>query len=156
MSAARTAYPSIAERSNGGRSTALRASSATIRPAASASATRSTGSGATRAATCSQASATSSSVAADPRHRARRLDEARLADVVLELLAPDRVAHDLLDLGVASRPSRSGARRSVSFMENRQVRSIPSAVRRMRLQSPQNGSVTGEMKPISPLPSANR
>ena len=26
----------------------------------------------------------------------------------------------------------------------------------MRLQSPQNGSLTGEMKPISPLPSAKR
>ena len=33
---------------------------------------------------------------------------------------------------------------------------MPSAVTRMRLQSPQKGSVTGEMKPISPSPSAKR
>ena len=54
------------------------------------------------------------------------------------------------------RPERSGPRRSVSVIENRQVRSSPSAVSRIRLQSPQNGSVTGEMKPISPRPSAKR
>jgi hypothetical protein len=53
-------------------------------------------------------------------------------------------------------PARIGSRRSVSFIENRQVRSSPSAVRRIRLQSPQKGSVTGEMKPISPVPSAKR
>ena len=53
-------------------------------------------------------------------------------------------------------PSRSGARRSVSCSENRQVRSLPSAVRRMRSQSPQNGSETGLMKPIFPRPSAKR
>ena len=35
------------------------------------------------------------------------------------------------------------------------MRSLPSAVTRIRLQSPQNGSVTGEMKPIEPWPSAN-
>ena len=56
----------------------------------------------------------------------------------------------------SSAPSRSGSRRSVSCMLNRHVRSLPSAVSRMRLQSPQNGSDTGLMKPISPLPSANR
>ena len=53
-------------------------------------------------------------------------------------------------------PARIGSRRSVSLSEKRQVRSMPSAVRRMRLQSPQNGSLTGEMKPISPCPSAKR
>ena len=47
-------------------------------------------------------------------------------------------------------PARSGARRSVSWIENRQVRSLPSAVSRIRLQSAQNGSETGLMKPISP------
>jgi hypothetical protein len=36
------------------------------------------------------------------------------------------------------------------------VRSTPSAVMRMRSQDAQNGSVTGLMKPSSPLPSANR
>ena len=39
-------------------------------------------------------------------------------------------------------------------MEKRQVRSLPSAVSRTRLQSEQNGSETGLMKPISPWPSA--
>ena len=53
-------------------------------------------------------------------------------------------------------PARSGSRRSVSRIENRQVRSLPSAVRRRRLQSAQNGSETGLMNPISPPPSANR
>ena len=87
--------------------------------------------------------------AADGAHRPRGLDEARLVDAVLELLAPDRVADDLLELVVVA-PARSGARRSVSLSENRQVRSLPSAVRRMRLQSPQNGSDTGLMNPIRP------
>ena len=53
-------------------------------------------------------------------------------------------------------PPRSGVRRSVSLSENRHVRSRPSAVRRMRLQSPQKGSLTGLMKPIEPRPSAKR
>ena len=48
----------------------------------------------------------------------------------------------------SSAPARSGPRRSVSLSENRHVRSRPSAVRRMRLQSPQNGSETGLMKPM--------
>src|SRR5918999_1886890 len=41
------------------------------------------------------------SLAADRGHRARRLAEARLADPVLELLAPDGVANRALELGVA-------------------------------------------------------
>ena len=45
--------------------------------------------------------------AADSAHRAGRLDEARLVHVVLELLAPDRVADELLELLVA----RAGAQR---------------------------------------------
>src|SRR4051794_21302208 len=53
-------------------------------------------------------------------------------------------------------PPRSGSRRSVSCREKRHVRSLPSAVRRTRLQSAQNGSDTGLMKPISPSPSAKR
>src|SRR5215207_4285910 len=53
-------------------------------------------------------------------------------------------------------PARRGVRRSHSSIEKRQVRSWPSAVRRMRLQVAQNGSLTGLMKPISPTPSANR
>ena len=45
--------------------------------------------------------------AADALHRPRRLDEAGLADVVLQLLAPDGVADDRLELLVA----RAGAQR---------------------------------------------
>src|SRR6476619_2892362 len=40
-------------------------------------------------------------------------------------------------------PDRSGSRRSVSCRLNRHVRSLPSAVSRMRSQSAQNGSETG-------------
>ena len=39
---------------------------------------------------------------------------------------------------------------SVSSCENRQVRSLPSAVIRIRLQFSQNGSDTELMKPILP------
>ena len=53
-------------------------------------------------------------------------------------------------------PVRSGVRRSVSLREKRQVRRRPSAVRRMRSQSPQKGSETGLIRPILPTPSANR
>jgi hypothetical protein len=56
----------------------------------------------------------------------------------------------------SSAPARSGSRRSVSRSEKRQVRSRPSAVSRIRLQSAQNGSLTGLTKPICPCPSANR
>ena len=47
--------------------------------------------------------------AADRAHRARRLHEARVVDAVLELLAPHRVADDLLDVVVA-RARRAAAR----------------------------------------------
>jgi hypothetical protein len=74
---------------------------------------------------------------------------------VLELLLPHRVAHDLLEVGVRGARAQRLAQ-VVSPRENRQVRSLPSAVRRIRSQSPQNGSDTGLMKPIFPLPSAKR
>ena len=45
---------------------------------------------------------------------------------------------------------RRTARASSSSSENRQFRTAPSAVRRRRLQVPQNGRVTLEMTPISP------
>ena len=95
------------------------------------------------------------SSAADRGHRARRLDEARLVDVVLELLAPDRVADDLLELVVA----RAGAQRraQVGLVEREEAGAQPAlGGQRMRLQSPQNGSLTGLMKPIRPWPSAKR
>src|SRR5947209_7805450 len=61
--------------------------------------------------------------AADRRHRPRRLDEARLADVVLELLAPHGIADDPLELRVV----RSSAQRraEVGFTQREQARPQP-------------------------------
>src|SRR5207244_3292100 len=54
-------------------------------------------------------------------------------------------------------PPRIRSRSGVSRSEKRQVRSPPSAVRRMRLQLVQKACDTEEMKPIPPwAPSANR
>jgi len=55
-----------------------------------------------------------------------------------------------------SGPDRIGVLRSVSQVENRQVRSFPSGVTRTRLQAPQKGSVTLAIMPISPCPSLKR
>ena len=51
-------------------------------------------------------------------------------------------------------PLRSSSRASHSTVENRQFLTLPSAVIRRRLQSPQKGCVTGLMKPMRPRPSA--
>src|ERR1700728_2407348 len=48
-------------------------------------------------------------------------------------------------------PRRISPYRSCSIFEKRQVRILPSEVRRMRLQAPQKAWVTGAMIPISPL-----
>jgi dolichol-phosphate mannosyltransferase len=63
VSPERTAKPSIAELGNGGRSTPARASSAAIRPAASARRTSSASSGVVRSRTCDSAAASESSSA---------------------------------------------------------------------------------------------
>ena len=47
-------------------------------------------------------------------------------------------------------PVRMGPRRSVSWAENRQVMTRPSAVRRVRSQSEQKGAVTEAMIPTVP------
>ena len=49
--------------------------------------------------------------------------------------------------------SRNKRLRSVPFDANKQVYKLPSADKRMRLQSPQNASVTEVIRPISPSPS---
>src|SRR5947209_8509321 len=59
-------------------------------------------------------------LAADGGHRPRRLDESGLADVVLELLAPDRVAEDLLELGVVGALTHRGAQ--VGLVEREEAR----------------------------------
>ena len=62
---------------------------------------------------CRRCAGASPALAADGAHRARGLDEARLVDVVLELLAPDRVADDLLEVVVGrARAQRARAGRS--------------------------------------------
>jgi hypothetical protein len=74
---------------------------------------------------------------------------------VLELLAPDGVADDRS----SSSSDAPGAQRraQVGLAEAEQAGAqLAVAVRRMRSQSPQNGSETGLMKPIFPLPSAKR
>ena len=92
---------------------------------------------------------------ADRAHRARGLDEAGLADVVLELLAPDGVADDLLELVILGAVPHRTAQVGLAQREQAGAQP-PSAVRRIRLQSEQNGSDTGLMKPIRPRPSAKR
>ena len=105
-SAARTAKPSIAVRSNGGRSIAACASAAITRRCASGSATSRLSSGSIPSTT--RASASSRSFIRRSGHRARGLHEALVVDVVLELLLPHRVAHDLLELRIG----RAGAQRT--------------------------------------------
>jgi hypothetical protein len=61
-------------------------------------------------------------LAPDRAHRPWRRAEPRLADPVLQLLAAHGVADDSPELVHREAPIRSGARRSVSCIENRQVR----------------------------------
>src|SRR3954470_12286204 len=98
-------------------SIALATSAAAIRPAACSSGSSTASSAAARAAISAQASSRLRSSgtgrsAADLRHRALGLDEPGLVDVVLELLAPDRLAHDACELlvarAVAQRPPEVG------------------------------------------------
>ena len=56
---------------------------------------------------------------------------------------------------IAIAPLRVIWRASHSTVENRQLRTLPSAVSRNRLQDSQNGDVTGLIRPIRPFPSAN-
>src|SRR3954469_1455602 len=58
--------------------------------------------------------------AADRAHRAGRLDEARLVDAVLELLAPDGLADDPLDLVVARAVAQRRAQ--VGLVDREQAR----------------------------------
>ena len=60
-------------------------------------------------------------------------------------IASDRVSSSPCELMIALRSCPPEA--------NRQVCNLPSADRRARTQSPQNGSLTEEMNPISPEPS---
>src|ERR687895_1375907 len=59
-------------------------------------------------------------LSADARHRARRLAEAGLAHVVLELLAPDGVAHDPLELVIGGARTQRAAQ--VGLVQREQAR----------------------------------
>src|SRR3954454_2435344 len=65
--------------------------------------------------------------AADGRHRALGLHEAGLVDVVLEFLAPHRVAHDALELRVAGAGAKRAAQ--IGLVEREQARAQPSVGR---------------------------
>ena len=53
-------------------------------------------------------------------------------------------------ISASAAPPRKSPRTSVSSSENKQLRSLPSAVRRIRLQLMQNGRLTEAMKPTEP------
>ncbi len=87
--------------------------------------------------------------AADRRHRAVGLQERRVVQTGARLLAPHGELPDAGDVlvGAVRALVLSAARRSVSSVANRQVRTWPSAVRRVRSQAEQNGRVTEAMTP---------
>ena len=95
---------------------------------------------------------------ADLAHRPVGADEVDLPDAVPGPLGADRP----VDLGgepvvervVVGATCAAIARRSNSSSANRQVRSLPSAVIRIRSHCSQNGSVTLAITPTSPMPSA--
>ena len=79
-------------------------------------------------------------LAADGGHRPVRLHEVGVADAVAAALAPHLALDQRRRARRRWRPSRSGPRRSVSLRENRQLRTWPSAVSRVRSQAAQNGA----------------
>ena len=85
---------------------------------------------------------------ADLRHAAANIEVA-LGDAVAPRLAPDRGTDPAGEVGLVP-PLRTMSRRSTSSARSRQSRSLPSALRRTRLQVLQNGSEIGEMKPMVP------
>ena len=92
--------------------------------------------------------------AADRVHQPLGLDEPGGIDLVPFPLRGDAVANRLGDLGVGGSAAQAAARTSVSSSENRQLRSLPSDVSRIRLQLMQKGRLTEAMKPTRPPPSA--
>ena len=92
--------------------------------------------------------------AADRVHQPLRLDEAGGVDLVPFPLAGDALAERPGRARRRSAPPRSRARMSVSSRANRQLRSLPSAVRRTRLQLTQNGRLTEAIRPTRPPPSS--
>ena len=64
---------------------------------------------------------------------------------------PHIAARHAASIAVSSAPPRSSPRRSVSSMANRQLRSCPSAVNRVRSQVEQKGCDTEAMTPTFPV-----
>src|SRR5690625_7265544 len=69
---------------------------------------------------------------------------------------PNRATRQISEMSWSLPPERSASRRSVSSRENRQVRTRPSAVRRVRRQSAQKGRVTEAITPTRPRRSEER
>ena len=94
--------------------------------------------------------------AADRAHRAVRLHEVGVVDAVARRLGPHRGAPRRLERRHRRRRVRISARRSVSSRENRQLRTWPSAVSRVRSQAEQNASDTDAMMPTVAGPPSTR
>jgi hypothetical protein len=91
----------------------------------------------------------------DPRHRSGRLAKSRVVDVVFELLAPYGIADDALELEIVrALPERGAQIRLVHREQAGAEHAFGGGAD--ELQSPQKGSLTGEMNPISPRPSTKR
>ena len=88
--------------------------------------------------------------AADLAHRALGPDEVDLVDLVPGPLRADGPLGSRAATSSSVSPARIASRRSNSSLANRHVRNWPSAVRRTRSQSPQNGLVTVGMTPTVP------
>ena len=92
--------------------------------------------------------------AADRVHQPLGLDEPGGVDLVAFPLGGDAVADGLRRSSASAAPPRSRPRMSVSSRAKRQLRSLPSEVRRIRLQLMQNGRLTEAIRPTRPPPSA--
>ncbi len=84
--------------------------------------------------------------ATDSSHAPLRRREVRRVHAVSGPLVPHRPAHSAASSSSVA-PPRRAARRSVSRSLNRQDRTVPSAVNRVRSQSLQNDRVTDAMMP---------
>ena len=85
--------------------------------------------------------------APDRRHRPGRLQERRVVDAVPGPLAPHRLAPAARPARRRCAPAAQRAAQVGLLLANRQLRTWPSAVSRVRSQAPQNGWVTLAITP---------
>ena len=90
---------------------------------------------------------------ADRVHQPLGLDEPGGVDLVPFPLAAT-LSRRAPAISASEAPARSKARMSVSSRAKRQLRSLPSAVRRTRLQLPQKGRLMEAIRPTRPPPSS--